>query len=60
MDEQYTYDEETFVKKFRKITEQEGLGLSSLPVLCDKMGLHLLLNSEDMSYHFKFQEVIHN
>jgi hypothetical protein len=27
-------------------------------VVCDKLGLHLLLNSGDMSFHFKFQEVI--
>ena len=29
-----------------------------MPELCDKLGLHLLMNSEDMSYHFKFVDVI--
>jgi hypothetical protein len=30
----------------------------SLPELCDKLGLHLLMNSEDMRYHFKYVDVI--
>ena len=29
-----------------------------MPEVCDKLGLHLLMNSEDMSYHFKFVDVI--
>jgi hypothetical protein len=29
-----------------------------LSTLCDKLGLHLLMNSEDMSFHFKFVDVI--
>ena len=32
--------------------------MSTLPVLCDKLGLHLLMNSNDMSFHFKFMDVI--
>ncbi len=31
-----------------------------MPELCDKLGLNLLINSEDMSYHFKFVEVVQN
>ena len=30
----------------------------SLPELCNKLGLHLLMNSNDMSFHFKYVDVI--
>jgi hypothetical protein len=29
-----------------------------MPDLCDKLGVNLLMNSEDMSFHFKFVDVI--
>lgn len=32
--------------------------MDDLPEICDKLGLHLLMNSEDMSHHFKFVDVI--
>lgn len=34
--------------------------MDSLPEVCDKLGLHLLMNSDDMSFHFKFVDVINN
>jgi len=45
-----------------KFARDEGTGgqvrVDDLPDLCDKLGLHLLMNSEDMSFHFKFMEVV--
>jgi len=32
--------------------------MSNLPKLCDDLGLHLLVISEDLSYHFKFLDVV--
>lgn len=32
--------------------------MDSLAEVCDKLGLHLLMNSEDMSHHFRFMDVI--
>jgi hypothetical protein len=34
------------------------LRVDSLPEVCDKLGLHLLMNSEEMSFHFKFVDVV--
>ena len=34
------------------------MGVENLAELCDKLGLHLLMNSEDMRYHFKYVDVI--
>ena len=32
--------------------------MDDLAALCDKLGLHLLMHSEDMSYHFKYVDVV--
>jgi hypothetical protein len=32
--------------------------VDDLPQVADKLGLHLLMNSEDMSFHFKYVDVI--
>jgi hypothetical protein len=32
--------------------------VDSLAEVCDKLGLHLLMISEDMSHHFKFVDVV--
>lgn len=59
-------------KKFRKIAIDDGMGgvrtyllnclqklrVDNLPEVCDKLGLHLLMNSEDMSFHFKYVDVV--
>lgn len=37
---------------FQKIRANE------LPLLCDKMKLHLLVISDDLTYHFKFLDVV--
>lgn len=62
LDDQYMYDPETLARKFRKIANDDGQGgrlrVDNLPEICDKLGLHLLMNSEDMSYHFRFVDVI--
>lgn len=34
------------------------LSISDTEELCDYLRLNLLLNSDDMSYHFKFKEVV--
>ncbi len=50
--------------KFERFAHDEGSGgkirLDMMADLCDKLGLHLLMNSNDMSFHFKFQDVIND
>lgn len=75
MEEQYTYDNETLLKKLKKIAKDDGTGgviiyfvniliqrlrVDSLAEICDKLGLHLLMNSEEMSHHFRFVDVINS
>jgi len=50
------------LKRFKKIAIDDGVGgklrVDSLSTVCDKLGLHLLMLSEDMKYHFKYLDVI--
>lgn len=57
---QYDYDEETLLQKIeKKERDNRGrLSIRDLEELCDYLRLHLLSNSDDMSFHFKFQDVI--
>ena len=32
--------------------------MSKLPELCDFLRLHLLVISDDLSYHFKFMDIV--
>lgn len=34
------------------------MSIRDLEELCDYLRLHLLVDSDDMSYHFKFQDVV--
>lgn len=54
------YDEEQLIAKIeKKERDNRGrLSIRDLEELCDYLRLNLLINSDDMSYHFKFQDVI--
>ena len=60
MNSQCGYDEETLLAKInqKEIYERRRLSINELEELCDYLRLNLLINSDDMSYHFKFQDVI--
>ena len=60
MMDQCEYDEETLLEKInKKERDNRGrLSISDLEELCDYLRLNLLINSDDMSYHFKFQDVL--
>ena len=60
MEQQCDYDEEALLAKFeRKERDNRGpVSVSELEELCDYLRLNLLSNSDDMSYHFKFMDVI--
>ncbi len=63
LEAQYSYDDDQLKRKFDRIASDIGrgpgmIGLDQMAEICDKFGLHLLMNSEDMSYHFKFVDVI--
>jgi hypothetical protein len=57
---QYDYDEETLLAKIeKKERDQRGrLSIRETESLCDYLHLNLLMDSDDMSYHFKFLEVV--
>lgn len=60
MNSQCGYDEETLLAKINQKEKYERgkLSINELEELCDYLRLNLLINSDDMSYHFKFQDVI--
>ena len=60
MMELWDYDEETLIAKIeKKERDNRGrLSVRDLEELWDYLRLNLLINSDDMSYHFKFQDVI--
>jgi len=60
MMQQCDYDPETLLAKIEKKERDSrgALSVSDLEELCDYLRLNLLANSDDMSYHFKFQDVI--
>lgn len=60
MDQQCNYDDEALLAKIEKKERDSrgALAVSDLEELCDYLRLHLLANSDDMSYHFKFQDII--
>jgi len=64
MENQYNYDAETLKFKLQKYSSVHGSGgkirIDDVPELCDFLGLHLLMNSNDMSFHFKFHEVVNH
>jgi len=57
---QCDYDEETLLSKLeKKERDSRGrLSVGDLQGVCDYLRLNLLANSDDMSYHFKFQDVV--
>lgn len=39
-------------------SNKKSVSISDLPKICDALSLHLLTMSEDLSYHFKFMDVV--
>jgi hypothetical protein len=63
LEAQYSYDDETLQKKFKKVVMSEAstlgkLSVDDLPLLCDKLGLNLLMISDMMQHHFKYVDVV--
>lgn len=56
------YDDDSLMRRYRRIAKDLSGGgpidVSDLPELCDLLKLNLLANSEDMSYYFKFTDVV--
>jgi hypothetical protein len=37
---------------------KKSVSIGDLPKICDALSLHLLTMSEDLSFHFKFMDVV--
>jgi hypothetical protein len=50
------------MKKFKKVARDEGtdgfLNVEDLPILCDKIGLNLLMISDQMHHYFKYIDCV--
>jgi hypothetical protein len=62
MEEQYSYDDDTLIKKFKYLTKDIGsgghIGVDDLPSLCDRLGLSLLMISDQMHHYFKYVDCV--
>jgi hypothetical protein len=63
LEAQYSYDDDTLQKKYKKVIMNEAsslgkLSVDDLPMLSDRLGLNLLMISDMMHHHFKYVDVV--
>jgi hypothetical protein len=62
IEEQYTYDDDQLLKKFKKVAKDDGNHNSilsdDLPLLCDRLGLSILMISDKMNHYFKYVDCV--